>query len=356
MPSLLPSIVDGLRRAALVAVAGTAVGMVLYLLDGGTLSPPFGLDAMYSLVAGILYVAVLDATLQLGQSLMALFVPLRSVRAAALHAVVPAAGGIVVFAGLSVAFKVWMGAGVVPGWPMLLGLGGVAFLGAVGGLGVETAQRYHEQAQADQAEAWEAALRRMRARTCPPIVLDILSSLAAQDASDDETRNLLGRTAHLLQYRQQAQNEDQVPLADEVEALLSYVDLVKARHGDIVEVGFDIPDPLLQRRVPRLSVLPLLENAVQHGARAADAPCTITVMARHTPDRLTLAVLDTGPGFDTTDPETVLRRGSGLADLFARLRTHHGAAADLSLLPQGVLWGIPLPPAADSESPPQDGP
>jgi sensor histidine kinase YesM len=104
--------------------------------------------------------------------------------------------------------------------------------------------------------------------------------------------------------------------------------------------------------VPRLTLLPLLENAVEHGAGKLDEPFTITVTGRHDNDQLCLAVLDTGPGFDTTDPNTVLRRGSGIADLYARLREHFGGRAELSLLPQGVLWCAPITEASeDSVSP-----
>jgi hypothetical protein len=106
-------------------------------------------------------------------------------RAPVLHAVVSAAGGVMGFAGLTLAFKAWIGGGFVPGWPVLLGLGGIAFLGAVGGL----AGRPPPDAPPHLS----------------PIVLSTLSALAAQGEHGDETRDVLGRMARLLQYRQQAQ-------------------------------------------------------------------------------------------------------------------------------------------------------
>jgi LytS/YehU family sensor histidine kinase len=251
--------------------------------------------------------------------------------------------------GLTAGLRIVLGPTGTPSWPLLLGVGAVAALGAAGVSGVLALREYYRRDRQDYAEGWEARMRRLRTQTCPPVLFETLEAASTLVAdAPQEAGPLLERLDALLRYRRRAAEGDLVPLADEIEAALWYVELAQVQHGDDLEVGFDVPDPLFTARVPRLSLLPLLENAVQHGAASEDRaspqdePCTITVTGRHDDDQLCLAVLDTGPGFDTTDPTTVLRRGSGIADLYARLREHFGAAADLSLLPQGVLWCAPL--------------
>ena len=353
---MVSSIVDGLRRAGFVLLVGAVAGLAVYASGGGgfpfeTWSP---VAIGNSILVGILYVALVDATVRLSRLVMEAFVPLRTMRAVTYHALAPAAGTLIVFVGLTAVLKGVLGGDFATPWSLLLGVGTLAALVVGAGTGFLALQAYHEQDRQDHAEGWEARMRRLRTQTCPPVLFDTLDAASQLlEENPEEAAPLLDRIHALLRYRRRAADGDPVPLADELEAALWYIELQQVQYGEDLEVGFDVPDPLLSAPVPRLSLLPLLENAVQHGAGTRDEPCTITVTGRYDDEQLCLAVLDTGPGFDTTDPDTVLRRGSGIADLYARLREHYGPAADLSLLPQGVLWCGPLSPEALPDSAPE---
>lgn len=342
---MVSSIVEGLRRAGFVLLAGTLAGLAVYASGEGSLSFEGWSPVVVgnSILVGILYVALLDATVRLMRLVMEAFVPLRSTRAVVYHALGPAGGTLLVFFGLSAALKGLLGTTFATPWSLLLGAGVLTALAVAGGAGLLALQTYHQHDRQDHAEGWEARMRRLRTQTCPPVLFHTLDAAShlLEDAPK-EAKPLLDRLHALLRYRHRAGSGDPVPLADEVEAALWYVDLAQVQYGEALDVGFDVPDPLLSVPVPRLSLLPLLENAVQHGAAPLNEACTITVTGRYDDAQLCLAVLDTGPGFDTTDPDTVLRRGSGISDLYARLRDHFGPAADLSLLPQGVLWCAPI--------------
>lgn len=345
MSSLVSSVVDGLRRAGLVVLIGGISGIAVFAISTGGLqigSWP-AVAIVNSILVGILYVALLDGTVRLIRLIMEAFVPVRSNRAVIFHAVAPAAGTVVVFAALTAGLKTTLGPSVVPSWTLLAGAGALAALAVAAGSGFLALELYHQRDRKDHAEGWEARMRRLRTQTCPPILFETLSTVQKQiDEHPAEVGHLLEQLNAFLRYRSRAARNEPVRLADELEAVLQYVELAKLQYGEDLEVGFDIPESLLSATVPPLCLLPLLENAVQHGAGKLDEPCTITVTGRTDDAQLCLAVLDTGPGFDTTDPNTVLRRGSGIADLYARLREHFGSATDLSLLPQGVLWCAPF--------------
>lgn len=356
MSSLVSSIVDGLRRAGFVLVAGGLAGLAVYASgDGGWAIGSWSPVAIgNSVLVGILYVALLDATVRLVRLAMEAFVPVRSTRAVAYHALAPAAGTLVVFVGLTAALKAVLGPDFATSWALLMGVGTLAAVAVAGGAGVLALQTHHQHDRQDHAEGWEARMRRLRTQTCPPVLFDTLDAAGQLiEENPGEAKPLLDRLRALLTYRRRAASDEPVPLADELEAALWYIELAQVQYGEALEVGFDVPDPLLSVPVPRLSLLPLLENAVQHGAGKLDEPCTVTVTGRYDDEQLCLAVLDTGPGFDTTEPDTVLRRGSGIADLYGRLRDHYGPAADLTLLPQGVLWCAPLSPEALPDDAPE---
>jgi signal transduction histidine kinase len=345
MESLVSSIVDGLRRAGFVLVLGALAGLAVYATGRGGLSLTSWSPVVIgnSILVGILYVALLDATVRLARLVMEAFVPIQSTRAVAYHALAPAGSALLVFVGLTAILKAALGATFATPWGLLLGVGTLAAIAVAGGTGFLALQTYHQRDRQDHAEGWEARMRRLRTQTCPPVLFTTLDAATQLiEETPEDAKPLLDRLQALLRYRSRAASGELVPLADELEAALWYIELAQVQYGEALEMGFDVPDPLLSVPVPRLTLLPLLENAVQHGAGKLDETCTITVTGRYDDEQLCLAVLDTGPGFDTTEPETVLRRGSGIADLYARLREHFGPAADLTLLPQGVLWCAPI--------------
>lgn len=345
MTSMMSSIVDGLRRAGLVLVIGALAGLAVHASGEGGLQfdtwSPVAIGN--SILIGILYVALLDATVRITNLLLDAFVPLQSDRDIALHAVAPAAGVLLMFTGLTATLKAVLGNTFAPSWILLEGVGAIAALAVATGSAFLALREYYRRDRKDHAEGWEARMRRLRTQTCPPVLFETLDTVdELMEDTPEDAKPLLDCLHALLHYRQAADTDGLVPLADEIEAALWYVDLVQVKHGEGLDVGFDVPDSLLSVPVPRLSLLPLLENAVEHGAARSDEPCTVTITGRHDDAQLCLAVLDTGPGFDTTDPNTILRRGSGISDLYARLRDHFGPETDLSLLPQGVLWCAPI--------------
>jgi sensor histidine kinase YesM len=91
-----------------------------------------------------------------------------------------------------------------------------------------------------------------------------------------------------------------------------------------------------------MTVQPLVENAVKHGVGETQGDCTVSVTAERADGTLLLRVLDTGPGFDSTDLCDALGEGSGLANVRERLELFFGEAAQMRLLPQGIELQIPL--------------
>ena len=102
-------------------------------------------------------------------------------------------------------------------------------------------------------------------------------------------------------------------------------------------------DPSLHDlRIPPMTLLTLVENAVRHGIDPAEGGGAIEVGARAEPDGgLRLWVADSGRGLDVNHPP-----GTGLANLRERLAAVFGSQASLSLTalqPHGVRAQIELP-------------
>ncbi len=120
----------------------------------------------------------------------------------------------------------------------------------------------------------------------------------------------------------------EVTLGDELAFTRDYLAIEQMRFGDRLRVRWDVPDQLLATPVPRLSIQPLVDNAIRHGLWPSGRAGALTVTARRDPEgQIAIAVVDDGGGVvaATLGPER------GLATMRARLARLYGDAARLSL-------------------------
>ena len=97
--------------------------------------------------------------------------------------------------------------------------------------------------------------------------------------------------------------------------LASYLDVEQARFEERLVVGWDVAADAENALVPHLLLQPIVENAIVHGLRPLPGPVTVSITARRDNGRVSLAVRDSGAGFDTTGA----REGVGLGNTRARL-------------------------------------
>jgi signal transduction histidine kinase len=128
------------------------------------------------------------------------------------------------------------------------------------------------------------------------------------------------------------------------EALVrAYLDLMQMRMPDRLQYALAIDPQLHAMRLPPMTLLTLVENAVRHGIDPSETGGRIEVGARRdaASGRVHLWVTDTGRGIDQGHPP-----GTGLASLRERLAATYGDRASLrlsALEPQGVHAQIELP-------------
>jgi two-component system sensor histidine kinase YesM len=106
--------------------------------------------------------------------------------------------------------------------------------------------------------------------------------------------------------------EDIIALEDELEQIRTYMKIQNIRFGDVFGLGIDVPEAMYPLRIPKLTLQPIVENAILHGILESPAGRgTITITGRIADGRMTLAVADDGAGMATEILEELKRPAGG---------------------------------------------
>ncbi|MDR0761088.1 MAG: sensor histidine kinase [Treponema sp.] len=99
-----------------------------------------------------------------------------------------------------------------------------------------------------------------------------------------------------------------ITLAEELQILEDYTGVMSIRFMGSFDVVNRVPQALLDCRIPKLTLQPLVENAIIHGIEPSDRFGVITLSAAEDGDYLDIVVEDTGIGMSREQLETVKTR------------------------------------------------
>lgn len=143
---------------------------------------------------------------------------------------------------------------------------------------------------------------------------------------------------------------DLIHLREEIELTRAFLYIQQVRYGNRFQVEFSYDEELIYALVPKLSLQPLVDNAIQHGiGNMAEGGRILIRMGRspQLPDRLMLEVEDNGAGIEQSgnQGEGRKRPSIGLQNVRERLRLLFKDKGELEVIPlaQGTLCRMHLP-------------
>ncbi|GIQ69938.1 sensor histidine kinase [Xylanibacillus composti] len=196
----------------------------------------------------------------------------------------------------------------------------------------------------------KAELRVLQAQIKPHFLFNTLESINVLAARNEgrKVSEMVQRLGVLL--RISFQEQERIPLRQELAHLRSYLDIQMFRFEDLFAYELDVPEELLGCYLPKLTLQPLVENALQHGFEGIVYKGLIRIRGELEKNQLVLYVEDNGIGMDaqtlsrfsyiaedvgdatvqpSAGPAHAERRGLGLRSVADRIRIEYGSAYGL---------------------------
>lgn len=185
----------------------------------------------------------------------------------------------------------------------------------------------------------ESEFKALQAQINPHFLYNTLESInwLSKLAGQQHISQMVESLGFLL--RSSISNKKQVvTLKEEMAIVQHYITIQKVRFEERLEFHTRIPEQLGQCFIPKLTLQPLVENAIQHALEQMIETCVIHIEAFEQDGQIIITVEDNGPGIGEDVLENwqlgtaaVKGTGIGLRNIHERIRFMHGKAYGLEL-------------------------
>lgn len=159
--------------------------------------------------------------------------------------------------------------------------------------------------------------------------LDTMSSIA-EIQECHEISTLSQSLSNIFRYSLDMRNPFST-VSKEIAHLKNYIYVMNVRMMNEVEYIFDVEEDVLQDTLPRISIQPLVENAINHGLRNAHGEKKVWVRAFQEGEHLRITVEDNGVGISRqrmsellNDSGTEKGDSIGLSNIHSRMQMLYG--------------------------------
>ena len=190
-----------------------------------------------------------------------------------------------------------------------------------------------EQNVHEQEEKRKSELKALQSQINPHFLYNTLDSIIwmAEGKKNEEVVLMTASLARLL--RQSISNEDEVvPIANEVEYARGYLTIQKMRYKDKLEFQIEVDSSILYIPLIKLVLQPIIENAIYHGLKYKESKGLLIVKGFMKDGNAVLQVIDDGVGMDEETLAHIYDKhkvnyhsnGVGVYNVQKRLKLYYG--------------------------------
>lgn len=177
---------------------------------------------------------------------------------------------------------------------------------------IEDVYQKNAEKQAAELSRKQAELSALQSQMNPHFIFNTMESIRMRSLVNGETdtAEMIEKFSVLLRRAVQW-NRDFVEVSQEAEDVRAYLGIQKQRFGSRLSYSVYIQEECRERKIPKFSLLTLVENACVHGIEPRIEGGTVTVTVSQDETHMFLEVVDSGNGMEQRELEELRKQISG---------------------------------------------
>ena len=214
-----------------------------------------------------------------------------------------------------------------------------------------------DQVTTEQIRLRKAEFELLQAQINPHFLYNTLDTIVWLAEAGDQKR-VVSMVDNLSDFFRTSLNQgkDIISIREELAHVRSYLEIQQVRYQDILRYEITVPEDLYEYKIPKITIQPLVENALYHGIKNKRGQGTITITGERSENGFVLYVRDNGIGM-TQERLNEVRAGIqklsytgkeiyGLYNVNERIRLNFGETYGISIestYGEGTCVSISLP-------------
>ena len=168
-----------------------------------------------------------------------------------------------------------------------------------------------EQVTREQKQLRKAEFELLQAQINPHFLYNTLDTIvwSAEAGNQKQVVKMVGSLSDFFRSSLN-KGKEIVTIRDELQHVRSYLEIQQIRYQDILTYEIDVPEDLFDYQIPKITIQPIVENALYHGIKNVRGGGTITVTGKDEGETMLIQVKDNGKGMK---PERLKEITKGLA-------------------------------------------
>ncbi|MBD0380852.1 sensor histidine kinase [Paenibacillus sedimenti] len=187
----------------------------------------------------------------------------------------------------------------------------------------------------------QSQLNALQSQINPHFLFNALETIRMRSLmkQENETAKIIKNMAKMFR-RSLEWGGDWVTFRDELDLILCFLEIQKYRFGDKLSYHFEVDESVYNCKIPKMTLLPFIENASIHGIEPLQGQGTIELKATRMGDLLRFTISDSGIGMPRekvallnaymTNGDDVSEH-VGMKNAFLRLKLYYGSSIDVRI-------------------------
>ena len=190
----------------------------------------------------------------------------------------------------------------------------------------------------EQRNLRKTELRALQAQINPHFLYNTLDSISwmTERGKKDEAVEMVNALATLFRISI-SKGHELIPIRDEIQHAESYLQIQSYRYKNQFAYSFDVEDECLDYLCNKITLQPIIENAIYHGINGLVDDGKITITVKSQENNIIMTVEDNGNGMTDEQIETIMNKdrsdksGIGIKNVNDRLKIYFGTEYGITI-------------------------